>query len=187
MPLPLRWPGADISAAKQSGSTGILKTGSTIEMLNPDLSKKWFEVDPACFVAGTLVHTKEGLKPIEQIKVGDWVLSKHESGQDYKRVTKTFVHDDAQVTLLSYRVRPFDPNGPGGFLIVTPDHPFWVPGKGWKNAETLKHTFKGMPLETFDGKPMEVSGNTNLYITASKSIAWLPDSNSDLAPEKRTP
>ena len=32
-----------------------------------------------CFVAGTLVHTKDGLKPIEQIKIGDWVLSRPES------------------------------------------------------------------------------------------------------------
>jgi Hint domain-containing protein len=35
--------------------------------------------EPACFAAGTLVHTREGLKAIEQIQVGDWVLSKHES------------------------------------------------------------------------------------------------------------
>jgi hypothetical protein len=28
-----------------------------------------------CFVAGTLIHTKEGLVPIEKIKVGEWVLS----------------------------------------------------------------------------------------------------------------
>ncbi|MCL2076530.1 MAG: Hint domain-containing protein [Betaproteobacteria bacterium] len=34
-----------------------------------------------CFIAGTLVHTREGLVPIEQIKVGDWVLSKPESGE----------------------------------------------------------------------------------------------------------
>lgn len=32
------------------------------------------------FVAGTLVHTDKGLVPIEQIKVGDMVLSKHQSG-----------------------------------------------------------------------------------------------------------
>lgn len=32
-----------------------------------------------CFIAGTLVHTKDGLKPIEQIKVGDWVLSRPEN------------------------------------------------------------------------------------------------------------
>ena len=34
-----------------------------------------------CFVAGTLVHTKDGLKPIEQIKIGDWVLSRPAGSQ----------------------------------------------------------------------------------------------------------
>ena len=48
--------------------------------------------DAACFVAGTLVHTKEGLVPIEQIRVGDWVLSQPEQKGEraYKRVVKTF-------------------------------------------------------------------------------------------------
>ncbi|MBL8484885.1 MAG: hypothetical protein JNJ60_22000, partial [Rhodocyclaceae bacterium] len=31
-----------------------------------------------CFVAGTLVHTRDGLKRIEDIRVGDWVLSQPE-------------------------------------------------------------------------------------------------------------
>jgi hypothetical protein len=54
-----------------------------------DRTRKWFEPG-ACFAAGTLVHTKEGLVPIEQIKVGDWVLSKPENRgeQAYKRVLK---------------------------------------------------------------------------------------------------
>lgn len=50
-----------------------------------------------CFVAGTLVHTKEGLGPIEQIKVGDYVLSKPEEGGGetaYKRVVNTFEFED---------------------------------------------------------------------------------------------
>lgn len=43
------------------------------------------------FVAGTLVHTDQGLVPIEQINVGDLVLSKPESGDvAYKRVVRTF-------------------------------------------------------------------------------------------------
>jgi hypothetical protein len=44
-------------------------------------------------VAGTLVHTDKGLMPIEQLKVGDMVLSKDESNtgeQAYKRVVSTF-------------------------------------------------------------------------------------------------
>jgi hypothetical protein len=53
-----------------------------------------------CFVAGTVMHTREGLKPIEQIQVGDWVLSKPESGegeQAYKRVIKTVSFEEKEV------------------------------------------------------------------------------------------
>ena len=59
------------------------------------------ELEP-CFAAGTLVHTINGLVPIEQIKVGDLVLSKPEDGgeQSYKPVTKTFEHDFKEVIAL---------------------------------------------------------------------------------------
>lgn len=33
-------------------------------------------------MAGTLVHTRDGLKPIEQIEAGDWVLSRPENGDE---------------------------------------------------------------------------------------------------------
>lgn len=48
----------------------------------------------ACFVAGTLVHTDKGLVPIEKLKVGDMVLSRHEDEPEgelvYKRILNTF-------------------------------------------------------------------------------------------------
>lgn len=57
------------------------------------------------FAAGTLVHTKEGLKPIEEIRVGAWVLShpehqspprplRQEHEYTYRKVTQTFVTED---------------------------------------------------------------------------------------------
>lgn len=58
-----------------------------------DMTKRSNNSLSACFVAGTLIHTDKGLVPIEQLKVGDMVLSKHESNtgeQAYKRVVRTF-------------------------------------------------------------------------------------------------
>jgi hypothetical protein len=31
-----------------------------------------------CFAAGTLVHIKEGRRPIEEIRVEDWIMSQSE-------------------------------------------------------------------------------------------------------------
>jgi hypothetical protein len=64
-----------------------------------------------CFSAGTLVHTKEGLMPIEKIRVGDLVLSKPENPADggelaYKRVLKTFVHEDKAIKQIGYMNGP---------------------------------------------------------------------------------
>jgi len=89
-----------------------------------------------CFIAGTLVHTKEGLKPIEQIKIGDWVLSRPEKPEQgtetaYKRVVKTFKFEDKEIVRFWWIPQPG-----GGFektesLYVTPNHPVWLNPDGW--------------------------------------------------------
>ena len=48
------------------------------------------------FTAGTLVHTETGLVPIEQLEIGDKVLSKAADGLGdlvYKRITRTTTND----------------------------------------------------------------------------------------------
>lgn len=85
-----------------------------------------------CFVAGTLVHTKEGLRPIEQVKVGDLVLSRHESGEGemcYQPVTRTFQYEDREVYYVSWQMLEPGTNKPTnvhGDMVVTGAHPIWV-------------------------------------------------------------
>lgn len=102
------------------------------------------------FVAGTLVHTKDGLKPIQEIKVGDLVLSKPvlskpEDGTGeptYKPVLKTFVHEEKQIWMVRAQKSSemFDKNGAVIDLdahdeatssvefLATPNYPVWVVG-----------------------------------------------------------
>ena len=57
------------------------------------------------FVVGTLVHTDKGLVPIQDIKVGDRVLSKPESGDGelvFKPVIRTMTHEDKELWQLTY-------------------------------------------------------------------------------------
>lgn len=77
----------------------------------------------ACFVAGTLVHTDKGLVPIEQIKVGDMVLSRHESGEGeatYKRVTNTFITENQPIYAIHLVGNDLEE-----FILTTNNHPFW--------------------------------------------------------------
>ena len=107
-----------VSAAEESGagsqpsiteSTQIESAATAAEQLNGELTTNAMgdaeyrspEQVGGCFVAGTLVHTRDGLVPIEKIRVGDWVLSQPEmkGEQAYKRVTNTFVFDDKDVSV----------------------------------------------------------------------------------------
>ncbi len=55
------------------------------------------------FVAGTLVHTERGLVPIQEIKVGDRVLSQSDEQYTYQPVISTFKSiEKQQLYLLRY-------------------------------------------------------------------------------------
>ncbi|WP_239551401.1 polymorphic toxin-type HINT domain-containing protein, partial [Paenibacillus elgii] len=84
-----------------------------------------------CFTAGTKVLTDEGEKPIEDIEVGDKVLSKDdETGEvAYKEVTATFNHETDEI----YKIHVGDQ-----VIESTFNHPFWVEGKGWTFVKDLK-------------------------------------------------
>ena len=99
------------------------------------------------FVAGTLVHTDKGLAPIQEIKVGDLVLSKPESGEgetSFKPVLNTFVHENKALWLVIAK-KHWSSEGVNDTwvhpkihrriaeqseFIATPNHPVWVVGRG---------------------------------------------------------
>lgn len=83
-----------------------------------------------CFAAGTKIETLDGMKAIEEIEVGDYVLAKSDETGDlaYKPVEETF----NRITEETYHLYV------GGVTIVTTaEHPFWVVGKGWVESKDL--------------------------------------------------
>ncbi|HSY26489.1 MAG TPA: polymorphic toxin-type HINT domain-containing protein, partial [Burkholderiaceae bacterium] len=90
----------------------------------------------SCFVKGTLIHTENGLTPIEAIGVGDRVLSQPEQAGDtcYKPVVRTFVTPGQSIWRISID------HGQAGSesFLVTHGHPFWVKGTGWTPANRLQ-------------------------------------------------
>jgi hypothetical protein len=91
------------------------------------------------FTAGTLVHTKEGLKPIETLQVGDWILSfssnqirpKHVRTEEeliFRQITKVFEN----TTQPLYHLTVFNlASGKKETLWTNADQPIWCKGLGW--------------------------------------------------------
>ncbi|MGV2875802.1 polymorphic toxin-type HINT domain-containing protein [Macrococcus capreoli] len=86
-----------------------------------------------CFVAGTLVKTKQGLKPIEAIQTGDEVLSRcMETGYvSYKPVTEVFTHQTDVITKVTL--------SNGEIIESTPHHLYFTTNRGFIVAEELLH------------------------------------------------
>ncbi|MDB5290087.1 MAG: repeat protein, partial [Phycisphaerales bacterium] len=108
----------------------VIAEGSDIEKLAEGL-----KATKMCFVAGTPVHTERGLRPIEQVRAGDLVLSRDEKTgeQSYKPVVETFV---TQPTRL-YHVRFATGASAETTLTCTGQHPFYVNGRGFVAAQEL--------------------------------------------------
>jgi RHS repeat-associated protein len=104
---------------------------------------------PKCFPAGTMIQTRNGRVPIEQIKAGDVVLSADErtGKQSYQKVVQTFRREaDALLTIVT---------ADGRSIECTPEHPFWVKGKGFVEA---RHLARSDLLADVQGRIVAVSG-----------------------------
>jgi RHS repeat-associated protein len=92
------------------------------------------------FSADTLVSTYDGLKPIAWVQTGEQVLAYNEAtaATGYYTVTATWNHLDPVVTLLVMD---------GELIEATPEHPFFAPGVGWREAGKL---WPGAPVRKAD-------------------------------------
>ncbi len=97
-------------------------------------SRKFKAVVKQCFVAGTLIHTQNGLKAIEDIQEDDLVVARDEvTGETiYKPVVQLFHNKNKAILNITLESEQHTDT-----LGVTHEHPFWVEGKGWVEAEAL--------------------------------------------------
>jgi len=83
-----------------------------------------------CFIAGTKVLTPEGYKNIENLNIGDVVLSYN---IDNNRTTNAKIIQCFRKQITSYYKVTFEKQ----ILYVTEEHPFYVLEKGWIRVKDL--------------------------------------------------
>lgn len=124
-----------------------------------------------CFTAGHLVLTKDGYKPIEDIKVGDWVMTHKGRLRRVLRIGSKL----AEVGELSIRGRDSflcTPNHP--FLTVTVKHNYYkrqleILDERWEEAQNLTDLSRCVSIRQFDGGkclnfPTSISEKDALFI-----------------------
>jgi len=154
------------------------------------------------FAAGTLVHTDQGLVPIEQLQVGDNVLSRAADGSGeviYKAITQIIITKNAFVGFIHLSVavdntlpimerirlqRIVDSQEPTRFL-VTKSHSFFVPQKGW--FEVGEISWRNNFVDKDGILYCAESGNdpygdgvlSKIYKTNQSNIGFMPNSGDD--------
>ncbi|WP_294351209.1 EndoU domain-containing protein [uncultured Clostridium sp.] len=112
--------GDEFAVTYKNGATDTISKASTTAEGSRCLGN-------GCFVAGTLVHTEEGIKKIEDIKIGDRVLSFNEETNEtsYKEVIDTIERSTYEICTIEHS---------NGKIQSTTGHLFMVEGKWWNSA-----------------------------------------------------
>lgn len=126
-----------------------------------------FTYSSPCFIAGTLIHTEDGFKPIEDVKVGDKVLT---HTNRYCNVEKTGSKPSDDIYILKGSM--FDT------ITCTGNHPFYArkmsrkghnnertfDKPGWIEAKDLnKNTYLGYAINTKNELPIWNGSIDNRY------------------------
>lgn len=109
-----------------------IKETEKIEKVNDEVSEVTEKVkDNKCFIAGTLVLTADGLVAIEEIAEGDIVLSFNPETEEVSEqiVEATFIKECKELVHIQVEHEE---------ISATPDHPFYVPQKGFVKAVDLR-------------------------------------------------
>lgn len=173
-------------ALKVVGKLAKLSGNDSLARYADDLKH---DIECASFPAGTLIWTPTGPVPIEQLSVGDRVESRNTSGftdaaqpiiQELSRTAPGYQRIDTEF----------------GTLTATPEHPFWVQGKGWTEAKDLEWEDPIATLEgdvvaygnTYVEEPTQVYNfsvaNTPNYF-AGEAKAWVHNANCEVPPPPR--
>lgn len=81
-----------------------------------------------CFIAGTRIKTSSGDIPIENLLIGDLVLTR-----EGLRPIKAMWHSSLNSTTVKIDFEN------GNSIEGTPNHNVWVENKGWKPLDTIRH------------------------------------------------
>jgi RHS repeat-associated protein len=112
-----------------------------LSRLNKSTQKFFLRLGGACssekkkssFIAGTLVHTERGLVPIEDIGIGDLVLSYDEkTRQNQYNEVINLIQGEHKYDIVTLTLEN------GNIIEATAEHPFYINGKGWNPASSLK-------------------------------------------------
>jgi len=89
-----------------------------------------------CFREGTLVTTRQGLKPIERLTQGELLASWNEDSGDmgWKPVSELYVTEGKSL----YALTLVDIEGQEETVYVTDNHPYWVKDVGWLDSGKLE-------------------------------------------------
>ncbi|PAL23523.1 Hint domain-containing protein [Sphingopyxis sp. GW247-27LB] len=143
-----------------------------------------FVAGTPCFAAGTFVTTPDGLRPIEDIRVGDLVLTHQRRWRRVLRVGSKFTSETIVVKGQGH---------PG--LLTTPEHPFWacekngfatrrngrsvwdtwIEGPSWVEAKDLrgKHWASVAAFPDTSIPPIVCNGNERASAPFNEDFFWL--------------
>ncbi len=139
------------------------------------------EIPPSkkpCFLAGTMVVTKNGLIKIEDIKTKDIVLTYNESNKNTEYCKVTFLHRNICIKYVKITTKNDVINATGRHLFYIPTVDKWIPARNLKKGmffmnDKLQHTAIEN-IEIVDSKQktynLEVENNHNYFVSKDKIL-----------------